>query len=149
MFLAGVDWLALVLRVAHLLARAGGQALVRVDATFSLSISFANLPHLLRLLTIFGGHTLVQHEVHCAAIFTTPARALSNPWTMMRTTCSFSSNFFWPPTNLACSTVIVGLARMGNHTSVIIGANLGVEVEKNENGKKVKVEKDIIGIIDA
>ena len=124
MLLAGVDWLALVLGVAHLLAGAGGQALVREDTTSSLSISFANLSHLLSLLAIFGGHTLVQHEVYCAAIFTTLAGALSDPRNMMRTTCSFSSNFHWPPTNLARSTVIVGLARMRNHTSVLIGANL-------------------------
>ena len=125
MLLAGVDWLALVLGVADLLTGAGGQALIRGDATFSLSISFANLPHLLGLLTIFGGHTLVQHEVYCAAIFSTPARALSNPWTMMRTTCSYSSNFYWPPTNLTRSTVIVGLAWMRNHTFVVISTNLG------------------------
>ena len=125
MFLAGVDWLALVLGVAHLLAGAGGQALVRVDTTSSLSISFANLSHLLSPLAIVGGHTLVQHKVYRAALFTTPAGALSNPRTMLRTCRSFSSNFQWPPTNLARSTVIVGLAWMRNHTFVVISTNLG------------------------
>ena len=60
--LAGVYQFALVLRVAHLLARAVVQTLFGVNTTSSLPNFFANLPNLLSFLTIFVCYTLVQYK---------------------------------------------------------------------------------------